>query len=128
MNKRCTNSACRKVFSTLNFEVKCPFCGKAYPQLASTRKAPLGYFCPKDRVLKQARDFMEAWEKVKAIKEIRNIFRSRGYVLGLKEAKSLADGYKDGRFPRKKWKVEGVNEEGLKVLERIIMILPIKNS
>ena len=41
MNKRCTNSSCRKIFSTLNFYGKCPHCGKAYPQLKGTRKQAL---------------------------------------------------------------------------------------
>lgn len=38
MNKRCTNSACRSTFSTLNFDGKCPFCGKAYLQIKCGRK------------------------------------------------------------------------------------------
>ena len=33
MNKRCTNSSCRKTFSTLIYGGKCPFCGKVYPQI-----------------------------------------------------------------------------------------------
>ena len=33
MNKRCTNSSCRKTFSTLTYGGVCPFCGKVYPQL-----------------------------------------------------------------------------------------------
>ena len=33
MNKRCTNSSCRRTFSTLHFNGQCPFCGKEYPQL-----------------------------------------------------------------------------------------------
>ena len=33
MNKRCTNSSCRKTFSTLHSNGQCPFCGKKYPQL-----------------------------------------------------------------------------------------------
>ena len=38
MDKRCTNSSCRKTFSTLNYGGQCPFCGKIYPQLRSARK------------------------------------------------------------------------------------------
>lgn len=33
VNKRCTNSSCRKTFSTLIYGGKCPFCGKVYPQI-----------------------------------------------------------------------------------------------
>lgn len=33
MNKKCTNSSCRKTFSTLYFRGVCPYCGKKYPQI-----------------------------------------------------------------------------------------------
>ena len=38
MNKRCTDSSCRRTFSTLDFDGRCPYCGKAYPQLVRQRK------------------------------------------------------------------------------------------
>ena len=37
MNKRCTDSSCRRTFSTLDFDGRCPYCGKAYPQLGRAR-------------------------------------------------------------------------------------------
>ena len=33
MNKRCTNSSCRRTFSTLHLNGRYPYCGKMYPQL-----------------------------------------------------------------------------------------------
>ena len=30
MNKRCTDSSCRRTFSTLNADGKCPHCGKVF--------------------------------------------------------------------------------------------------
>ena len=37
MKKRCTNSACRKLFVT---DTSCPYCGKRYPRIAA-RKMPV---------------------------------------------------------------------------------------
>ena len=36
MRKRCTNSACRRSFSTLSFSGACPWCGKEYPRIEAT--------------------------------------------------------------------------------------------
>lgn len=38
MKKKCTNSACRRVFSVAAAGLlpTCPYCGKAYPRLAAT--------------------------------------------------------------------------------------------
>ena len=77
MNKKCTNPACRKVFSTLSFYGSCPHCGKEYPQLVSTRKRE-GFEAV--RIL----DYNGF--KVKAIKVVRNTFQ-----IGLKEAKNAVD-------------------------------------
>lgn len=77
MNKKCTNPACRKVFSTLNFYGGCPHCGKEYPQLVSKRK--LGQFRAV-RIL----DFNGY--KVKAVKAVRKVLKN-----SLKEAKAAVD-------------------------------------
>ena len=39
MKKRCTNSACRRVFSLSRAEAsrQCPYCGKLYPRLPAPR-------------------------------------------------------------------------------------------
>ena len=41
MNKRCTDSSCRRTFSILDFDGKCPHCGKPYPQLGPARHRAL---------------------------------------------------------------------------------------
>ena len=117
MNKRCTNSSCRRTFSTLDFTGKCPFCGKVYPQLRRTRKGPLS---KNFLVLAGMRiNFTDAIikfapldeNKVKLIKHMREVLRGRGYRLGLKSAKLVADYYiEHNAFPRWKWSVIPVEE------------------
>ena len=77
MNKKCTNPACRKTFSTLDFSGSCPHCGKEYPQLVSGRKRWKFHAV---RIL----DYNGC--KVKAIKAVRNTLQ-----IGLKEAKTAVD-------------------------------------
>lgn len=64
MNKRCTNSSCRKTFSTLNYGGKCPFCGKVYPQLECARKdgLPAPMICaPNQPVWKEKGPFIRVF-------------------------------------------------------------------
>ena len=76
MFKKCTNSACRRTFSTLHFAGACPFCGKKYPQIeAEGKKTLLGVRVQYD------------WEcKVRTIKIVRKYF-----LVGLREAKTAVD-------------------------------------
>lgn len=116
MNKRCTNSSCRRTFSTLDFAGKCPFCGKVYPQLRRTRKGNTSGNC---LVLAGMRiDFTDAIielpldrYKVKFIKHMRDVLKERGYRLDLKSAKLTTDYYiKHNAFPVWKWSVIPVEE------------------
>ena len=92
MNKRCTNSACRKTFSTLTYGGKCPFCGKVYPQLIRTRslknvvRAGKKYSVvarvdgsPLKIDLSVSIYWHRQGQKIKAIKAIRDEFMRKGY-------------------------------------------------
>ena len=92
MNKRCTNSACRSTFSTLNFNGQCPFCGKAYPQLKSSRKQELsprkpnsilihrknGYYRLKLN-LDDVRKLVLQDRNIEGFKKLRELFQKTGY-------------------------------------------------
>lgn len=41
MQKQCTNSACRRSFSTDGFTGSCPWCGRKYPRLSAVRSKPV---------------------------------------------------------------------------------------
>jgi len=109
MNKRCTNSSCRRTFSTLDFKGKCPFCGKEYPQLRRMRKRVKPV--PRLRLGTLVIDFSDAFiklnpveNKVKAIKCVRDTLKQRGYYMPLKAAKLLVDYYiENNAFPVWKW-------------------------
>ena len=84
MNKKCTAPSCRKTFSTLNFSVYCPYCGKAYPQLLSSRKQGRIW---EIRIMERPNQY------VRFIKCVRTFFD-----LGLKEAKMACDGWQNTVF------------------------------
>ena len=84
MNKKCTAPSCRKTFSTLEFNGRCPHCGKAYPQLLSSRKQ--GRFWSV-RITERPDRY------VRFIKCVRIFFG-----LGLKEAKNACDAWQSSAF------------------------------
>lgn len=130
MNKHCTNSSCRRTFSTLSYGGKCPFCGKRYPQIFSARKKPEG----NNWLKKNARlhildrrivsvDITEPWRllreglKVKAIKELLAVLRSKGYNPGLRNAKYFIDDMQYGRTLCKTWVLTGEDSNWGKAIE-----------
>ncbi len=148
MNKRCTNSSCRKTFSTLNYGGQCPFCGKVYPQLESARKGDMTLFgqkspfvrimiCQKDESrkgrisrisidmsLKKVLYFCRKGVKIKAIKELLNEGRGHGYHVGLINAKVFVEAILSNRQPCTLWRLNGEEKawngkNGLKVIEPI---------
>ena len=44
MRKQCTNSACRRSFSTVGHGGKCPWCGKEYPRITTGKTLVLYSF------------------------------------------------------------------------------------
>ncbi|MCR5336423.1 MAG: hypothetical protein K6E42_07725 [Synergistes sp.] len=120
MNKRCTNSSCRRTFSTLRYGGKCPFCGKLYPQIFSARKKPKGtgwldrstWLYIKDRRtvsinIAESYRFLREGEKIKAIKALVYALRDRGYSPGLKNAKYFIDNVLAGRPVCRAWVLDG---------------------
>lgn len=125
MNKRCTNSACRKVFSTLNADSGCPFCGKSYPQLSCTRRngaitltllegdaaSRLRIDCAGIRAL-AGND-----RKIQAIKTFRTLLIERGYLPGLKGSKDFVEAMMRREKPCRAWRVSGDARNDCKAIE-----------
>ena len=120
MNKRCTNSSCRRTFSTLRYGGKCPFCGKLYPQIFSARKEPEGtgrlmkstWLYIKDRPLvsiniAEAYRFLREDRKIVAIKALVGALRDHGYFSGLKNAKYFIDEVLAGHRVCRTWVLDG---------------------
>lgn len=63
MKKRCTNSACRRVFSPV--EGACPYCGKTYPRM--------GNILLVDIVLT---GYEKGPAKIRAVKALRDLYHS----------------------------------------------------
>ncbi len=150
MNKTCTNSSCRKTFSTLTYGGQCPFCGKLYPQLKSARKddtpapdvffqnpsvaaAPVIRFVinrhgKKLRVsLKDVLAFIKKGEFIKAIKAFRAELNRLGYTTGLKEAKFFCDALRENRKPCTVWRT-GYEKNGFKEIAPACNQFPARNS
>ena len=150
MNKTCTNSSCRKTFSTLTYGGQCPFCGKLYPQLKSARKddtpapdvffqnpsvaaAPVIRFVinrhgKKLRVsLKDVLAFIKKGEFIKAIKAFRAELNRLGYTTGLKEAKFFCDALRENRKPCTVWRT-GIEWHGLREIVPVCGQFPARNG
>ena len=101
MNKRCTNSSCRKVFSTLTYGGQYPFCGKLYPQLEQV----VGSFVRVDgKVCFHTRDietYILQRKKLNAIRQLREALRAKGFLVGLRDAKETVESFQaTGWMPR----------------------------
>ena len=135
MNKRCTNSSCRKTFSTLStlstlgFDGRCPFCGKAYPQLApsgekgpqlriTVRRKAGGSGCwrsfrpPLEEALALGRDGQNG----KAAAALRKAFGREGFFIDAEESRRFITDLMENRPPCAAWRLTGEKAYGLKVL------------
>ncbi len=135
MNKRCTDPSCRRTFSTLNFDGKCPFCSKAYPQLRSGRKNELPTGKGKNdavllidegkrtvRViidLSAVRGFLAAKEKNKAATTFWKLFRGIGYLPSLKESRQLCMEIPSAGPVLTYWRMTGEGCDGRKTIDFI---------
>ena len=127
MNKRCTNSSCRKTFSTLVFNGQCPYCGKKYPQLTTTRKRGTpGIFCiwlkigKKARIqicLDQVKAYLSARKKLDAIKAFRAEAKAQGYVANLKDSKEFCEALMAGEKPCTDWCLASGHQDGLPIIK-----------
>ena len=114
MNKTCTNPACRRTFSTLNFFGACPFCRKSYPQLAGTRKlmgnAGINVMLINGRRVQiDIAEMLRQWrcgQKIKAIKALRQEIEVTGYRIHLKDARDLTCALIRRRNLRSVWDVD----------------------
>ncbi|MBR4204407.1 MAG: hypothetical protein IKQ92_02925 [Clostridia bacterium] len=129
MNKRCTNSYCRKTFSTLNFDGHCPWCGKAYPQLApavngtcrgafiklqaTNGKRPMPLWIDLTEVL----DHIRADRRLYAAKALHTQFQVRGYRADLRSVLNFCRALQDGKQPCTVWHKTGEIRDNLPVVK-----------
>ena len=115
MNKRCTNSYCRKTFSTLNFNGYCPWCGKAYPQLAPAVNGTCRGAFIKLRVtngkrtmplsidLREVLALLRADQRLHAAKLLHTRFQAYGYWADLRSVLNFCRALQDGKQPCTAW-------------------------
>ena len=94
MNKRCTNSSCRKTFSTLTYGATCPFCGKVYPQLARTAcsKRKMNMWIGGKRVvfkLEEIERHRLLGKRVRGIIAVKREFERHGYTVSIMAARAF---------------------------------------
>ena len=127
MNKQCTNSSCRRTFSTLNADGKCPHCGKSYPQLNSRRKHAFPGcirlrirtgkdYCYLNIRLDEALRLGQNGEKIKMIAAFRNQLKAQGYLADLKTAKDFCENLLDRKEVMTEWYLTGEEREGIKYI------------
>lgn len=109
MNKRCTNSSCRKTFSTLTYGGICPFCGKRYPQLVPSgcNQRRISMRIDGKRVVfkvGEVEHYRRQKRLVKAIKSITREFQRHGYTVSYSAAKDFYDSLDGKRKRMDKWK------------------------
>ncbi len=133
MNKRCTESSCRKTFSTLDAGGRCPHCGKSYPQLYRSRKRgnPWNRYPPRmklsvsagketvclnirlDEMLRLGLD----GKKLQMIKLFRTQVMARGYCPGLMASKEFCESLMNRKAVRTAWRLTGGKWQGLERIE-----------
>ena len=121
MNKKCTNSSCRRTFSTLNFTGICPHCGKLYPQLVKQQTPFLYLADSKSRSVKkisisEAYHCIRSGERFAAIKSIFMTVKEHGFFISLWDVKDFVDAIIAHKKPSRLWKITGEEKYGLKEL------------
>lgn len=117
MNKHCTNSSCRKTFSTLVNGGICPFCGKVYPQLV-----PMGYSCRKMEIridekrisfkMDEVEHYLRSRQIIKGIKSIMKEFERHGYSLNLRSAREFYTSLENRQIRMNRWREVSDPETG----------------
>lgn len=121
MNKHCTNSACRKTFSTLTYGNVCPFCGKVYPQLPeiklSRQRMPM--WINGTRIifrLDEIERFRQEGQRAKGIIATRKEMARHGYSLPLKTARDLFLNLDSKQYRVDIWKTKKDPMTGRKII------------
>ena len=133
MNKRCTDSSCRRTFSTLNADGRCPHCGKFYPQLYCGRKGAFAGNRREIRLILREKDgkgcrnmnfrldgVLNAGRRggiILMVKAFRAQARNRGYAVGLRAAKDFCVSLTDGKEPMTDWYLAGPAGEGIRWID-----------
>lgn len=105
MNKKCTNSSCRRTFSTLNFSGFCPHCGKLYLQLLKPHPRIL---CLTDGsagsrlnvFIGETCKLIRKGTRIQAVKSLRATLNSRGFCMSLRDSVNIVDAIKAHNAPR----------------------------
>lgn len=127
MNKRCTNSSCRKTFSTLEFSGECPYCGKVYPQLIATRKhgtpgrnyirINIGKDLQFRISLVQVLALLAVGKKLDAIHNFIEEVRKNGYNPHVKDSKEFCEALMEGEKPCTTWLLTPSKRDGLPIIK-----------
>ena len=114
MNKTCTNPACRRTFSTLNFFGACPFCRKSYPQLSGTRKLLRSenvhvMQINGRRVQIDIAEILRHWRcgrNIVAMIKLKQVIERAGYHIELTDVRDLAFAVADRGYLRSVWEAD----------------------
>ena len=128
MNKRCTNSSCRRTFSTLNADGKCPHCGKLYPQMNCGRRGmrEVRFTLREEngkgrRYLNISLDGMlrlgRSGERVKMIRMFREQVNGKGYFVNLRAARDFCVDLIEGKRCATEWYLTDFVNEGLRGID-----------
>ena len=108
MNKRCTNSSCRKTFSTLINGGTCPFCGKVYPQLIRAGYSKAMKIWIGGKRIRFGADVVESYrmqgQRVKGILACKREFERLGYTVSLRAAMEFYDSLDSKQYLIDRWR------------------------
>ena len=126
MNKRCTNSSCRKTFSTLAYNGQCPYCGKKYPQLTTARKhgTPSCFYVrlnigKKERIrisLDPIMAYLSAGKRMDAVKAFRAEAIAQGYAPVFLDSIHFCNALTAGEKPCTSWGLTSDRKDGLPII------------
>ena len=114
MNKRCTNSSCRKTFSTLINGGTCPFCGKVYPQLIRAGYSKAMKIWIDGKRIRFSMDEVESHRmqgrRVKGILACKREFERLGYTVSLRAAMEFYDSLDSKQYLIDRWRKNADSE------------------
>ena len=121
MNKRCTNSSCRKNFSTLTYGCTCPFCGKIYPQLIKPERSPHRVYMRIDGKwtvfkLDEIERFYQEGRRLWGIKATKLEMERLGYFINVRHARALYESLFNNSPCINRWRTIPDPETGRRII------------
>ena len=124
MNKRCTNSSCRKTFSTLTYGGTCPFCGKVYPQLVSARRSvqKMNLWIDGNRMkfrLDEVERYRLHGRYARGVISVKREFERQGYTVSLRAARDFYKSFDGKQYRMVEWRKFTDPETGDRKIEPV---------